>query len=231
MKLIKYYVAAFALALGVFNLTVFLVPETANAGKFTAAFWAGYAAITLAFLLHFIATVLALRMAGGEKQLHALSLIRPSLITLLVMLVLGGCFMTIPTLPYWGGIILCSAVLAVELCVMLRTLGAMQGAAAVGSKVNAATLCMRELTLLSLSLATTAPEDLRDVTRRVHEAIRYSDPVEAPALAALHIELRDAFAAFSDAVEEGDEELAEASAGDFLARLALRNEKTRTTGK
>lgn len=231
MKQFKLYAIVWALALGIFNLCTFLVPATENAAKFTAAFWVGYVAITLALLIHLIASFFALRILDAARIFYRLPFLTGGYVTLALMLLCGGIFMAVPGLPYWGGIILCSAVLAVQLVLLVRALGAVQAVEAVEKANAASTAFFRELSLLSLSLCTTAPESLRATVRRVHEAIRFSDPIATEGEAECLTELRCSFTAFSDAVEGEDNELATNTANEFLTRLDRRNALARALKK
>lgn len=73
-----------------------------------------------------------------------------------------------------------------------------------------------------LQQETSTPEIWAE-TKRVYEALRYSDPISGASQAKLEESLQRGFAAFQDAVRMEDQELSQTVAEEFLTLLHERN--------
>ncbi len=101
-KRMKYYLAAWAVVLAVFNTVVFAVP---GAGKFTAPFWIAYAAVTVAFAGQLGCAAKALAEGNGRRFFYRVPLITVSYAGLIVTLIIGSLCMAVPALPYWVAVV------------------------------------------------------------------------------------------------------------------------------
>ena len=76
-KLLKGYLVVWAVAVAIFNIIVFAVPnESEKYVKFGGAFWAGYALIMLSFLGQLAVSVFFFKSENTEKVFLNLPLIR-----------------------------------------------------------------------------------------------------------------------------------------------------------
>jgi len=226
MKKFGVYSAIWAIALGIFNLIVFLTPnEVGGMDKFGGAFWVGYIAITVAFVAQLVCAFFALKEKNLTKLFYNISLIKISYTGLIVMLIAGTLCMAIPNLPNWIGIIVCAIILLLNAIVLIKASAAAHIVAGVDQKIAAETAFIKGLTAKAESLTKTADDDLRAIAKKVYEVIRYSDPVSNTALASLDAQIGRQFTAFSDAVKGEDLELAKNEAAALIEMLENRNQQ------
>lgn len=226
MKKFGVYSAIWAVVLGIFNLIVFLTPsEAGGMYKFGGAFWVGYIAITVAFVAQLVCAFFALKEKNLTKLFYNISLIKISYTGLIVMLIAGTLCMAIPNLPNWIGIIVCAIILLLNAISLIKASAAAHIVAGVDQKIAVETAFIKGLTAQAESLMKTVSDDLRATTKKVYEAIRYSDPVSNIALASLDAQIGRQFTAFSAAVKREDLELAKNEAAALVEMLESRNQQ------
>ena len=99
-KSIGVYSVIWAICLAVFNVITFVTPnEIGGVSKFTASFWVGYVFITVAFIGQLVCAFFALKAENVKKMFYRIPMISISYTGLILMLIAGGIFMAIPTLP------------------------------------------------------------------------------------------------------------------------------------
>lgn len=219
------YAIGWLAALGLFNVITFVTPnEIHGVSKFDGLFWVAYALITIVFIGQLVCAYFAFRADSLRKTFYNISLIRVSLSALIAILVVGGLCMAVIQIPTWVGIIACCILLAVNIIAIVRTAAAIQAVSDVDTKVKSKTLFIKLLTAQAQALmARAGDEPLQETARTVYEAIRYSDPMSDPALAAVEDKISCAFRDFSAAVETGSAEVAQASSKTLLALIGERN--------
>ena len=108
----RYYAAAWALLLVLFNLFAFASPRfVGEYDKFGGAFWAGYVGITVAFVGQLVCAYFALKAENAQKLFYRLPLVTVSYTGLVLTLVCGGLCMAVPDLPNWVGALVCLLIL------------------------------------------------------------------------------------------------------------------------
>ena len=222
-KSIGVYSVIWAICLAVFNVITFVTPnEIGGVSKFTASFWVGYVFITVAFIGQLVCAFFALKAENVKKMFYRIPMISISYTGLILMLIAGGIFMAIPTLPEWIGIIVCVIILAFNAIAVIKVIAAAEVVGGIDEKVKKQTFFVKSLAADAQSLMASAKSDeLRTEAKKVYEAIRYSDPMANPALSELDIQIKRQFNAFSDAVKAEDDELAKETA-DALAEIIER---------
>ena len=227
MKKFGVYSAIWAIALGIFNLIVFLTPnEVDGMDKFGGAFWVGYIAITVAFIAQLICALFAFKKKNLTKLFYNIPLIKISYTGLVVMLIAGTLCMAIPNLPNWIGILVCAIILLLNAISLIKASAAAHIVAGVDQKIAAETAFIKGLTADAQVLMNSATSDeLRAEAKTVYEAIRYSDPVSNTALASLDAQIGRQFTAFSAAVKGEDLELAKNEAAALVEMLESRNQQ------
>lgn len=226
-KSIGVYSVIWAICLAVFNVIVFVTPnEIGGVSKFTASFWVGYVFITVAFIGQLVCAFFALKAENIKKMFYRIPMISISYTGLILILIAGGIFMAIPKLPAWVGIIVCVVILAFNAIAVIKATAAAEVVGGIDEKVKAQTFFIKSLTTDAQSLMTSAGSDvLRTETKKVYEAIRYSDPMANPALAELESQIERQFSAFADAVKSEDDELAKETADALVEMIGTRNQK------
>ena len=226
-KSIGVYSVIWAICLAVFNVIVFVTPnEIGGVSKFTASFWVGYVFITVAFIGQLVCAFFALKAENIKKMFYRIPMISISYTGLILMLIAGGIFMAIPTLPEWIGIIVCAIILAFNAIAVIKAIAAAEVVGGIDEKVKTQTFFVKSLAADAQSLMASAKSDeLRTEAKKVYEAIRYSDPMANDALSELDIQIKRQFNAFSDAVKAEDDELAKETADALAEIIERRNQE------
>lgn len=228
-KYFKYYALGWLIALALFNVIVFVTPnEIAGQSKFSGAFWVGYIFITVAFIGQLGCSWFFFREERREKVFLNIPVISISYTALIVTLIVGALCMVIPGLPYWVGIVVCLAVLAFYAVSIIKARAAADAVEEVGQKVHTQTLFIRSLTADAEGLLARAKSDAAKAeTKKVYEALRYSDPMSSEALCVVEGQITTKFAAFSAAVEADEAETVKATGEELLILIGDRNRKCR----
>lgn len=237
-----YYIVAWVLALGLFNVIAFVTPRYQNVytnelGEVikegdklqSPVFWAAYALITISFIGQLVCAYFALSQDKADKRFLNMPMLATSFTTLIVTGVVGTICMGLAFLgavPAWIGIIVCVIVLVVSTISVIKAKTAGDHAAAVEQNVKVKTVFMKMLIADADSLMAKAEGDeLKALAREVYEEIRYSDPMSDPALEGVENKLQTKFLAFSKAVQESNVEEAQAVSKELLAVVYERNAK------
>lgn len=226
-KEFKSYLAVWAVLLALFNVIVFVSPtEAAGMSKFGGAFWSGYIFITLAFIGQLVCGCIALRAENLKKLFYNLPILFVSRTGLILTLVFGALCMAIPDLPSWVGIILCFLILGFTAIAVIKAELAADVVGRIDEKVKAKTQFIKLLTAdAELLMSGSKSAELGAETKKVYEAIRYSDPMSAAELAGVEGQIQSGFTAFSQAVKAEDLELARAVGKELLGLIESRNKK------
>ena len=195
MKAFKSYLGIWIVSLLLFNVIAFVSPIEMNGG-----FWTGYIFITLAFLGQLLCSRIAFRSPNAQKFFYNFSLISISYISTLVMLAVGGLAMALPFVPIWLGVILCILVLGFSAIAIIGALTTSQTVSDIDAKIKTKTLFIKMLTADAETLMQKASSKERDITKKVYEAIRYSDPVSIDALSMIESQITLKFKEFENAV-------------------------------
>lgn len=224
-KSFKIYCIIWSLCLFLFHLIVFIIPFTTISD---ASFWIGYSFITIAFCGQLACTYYVMNMET-RKMFYGISLLVVSYVGLAAMLIVGIITMVIPAFPNWLGIILCMSVF-IFMIISVVLAGATGSALSdVDREIKLASFTIRSLTADADQLFKGSKTNMiRKETKKVYEAIRYSDPITHVTLVELNERIQRQFAAFEDAVNSEDSELASAIAAELLSLLSERNIKCRS---
>ena len=134
--------------------------------------------------------------------------------------------MAVPFIPYWVGIIACLLVLAVSAISVIKATVAADVVSQIDEKIKVQTQFIKLLTADAehlMSISKTA--ELKAETKKVYEAIRYSDPMSNGALSDVEGQIQSEFAFFSQAIKSEDLELAKSVAEGLLNLIDGRNKK------
>lgn len=203
-KNLTYYSIAWAICLVVFNVLTFVVPHAV--GNFDwyahASFWIGYGFVMLSFIAQLLIGVKMFAGNQKDKIFLRLSLLTISYCTLAASLIVGAVFMCVPVLPEWIAAIVCVLFTAYYALAYLKCSAAIANVEKVGENVKKKTALMRDLTSESESLMTYAKTDVaKDATKKVYEALCYSDPMSDDKLYYIEKEISEAYIIFADKVK------------------------------
>lgn len=214
------FLIAVAIVLGVFNAIAFVLPFAMGAG-----FWTGYASVTLALLLSAAVALFALGREGMKSKFYGVPLlfvIRPYLV---VQLLVGLLEMAIPGIPAKYEILLNAILLAIVLIGLIGVNAGKEEVERLDGKVKGKVFYIKSLQGDIEALASRAKDAaLRKDLKALAEAIRYSDPMSSPQLAAIENGIEAKAASLAEAVG-ADEAAAAGICAEIQQMLAERNRK------
>ena len=208
-KNFKYYAGIWAILLVIFNIATFVSPnEAAGMTKFGGAFWVGYIFITLAFIGQLVVSYFAFNAKNMQKFFYKIPLVRISWTGIVLTLVFGVLCMVIPNLPNWIGIIACFAVLAFNAISLVKANIAADIVSEIDDKIKAQTSFIKTLTIDAESLMSRAQnETAKTATKKIYEAVRYSDPMSNDGLSGIESEISIKFNQLASAVTANSEDI------------------------
>lgn len=225
-KNIKSYALIWAIFLVAFNAVVFLVRPIIPGYeiRYDARFWIAWVFVIAAFVGNLVCANAAFKAENLQKLFYNVPLITVSYSGLILMLVLGAVLMLIPNCPAWIAAIVCVAIAAFTAVAVVKADWAGEAVSETHEKVKAQTQFIKLLTVDAETLLGKAKTpDAKITTKKVYEALRYSDPMSSEALGEIEAELAEKFRALEAAVtaDQGVTEAAES----LLETLADRNRK------
>lgn len=216
-----------AIFLALFNVIVFITPnEAGGMTKFGGAFWVGYIFITVAFIGQLVCTYFAFKSSDKQKVFYNIPLVTISYTGVFIMLVAGSACMAIPNMPNWIGIIICLLVLAFTAIAVLKASFAISVVAGIDNRVKVKTHFIKALAVDTehlMNIANTA--ELKVLSKKVYEAVRYSDPMSNAVLVEVEDKIKNGFSDFETAVNTEDYELASSTAEELISLIDTRNKK------
>ena len=225
-KNFKYYAGIWAILLVIFNIVTFVSPnEAAGMTKFGGAFWVGYIFIMLAFIGQLAVSFFAFNAKNMQKFFYKIPLIRISWAGLVLTLVFGVLCIAIPDLPNWVGIIACFAVLAFNAISLAKANIAADIVSEIDDKVKTQTSFIKTLTIDAESIMSRSQnEATKAATKKVYEAVRYSDPMSNDGLSGIESEIAIKFNQFAGAVIANSEDI-DTSAEELIVLINDRNKR------
>lgn len=220
-KNFKSYALIWAIFLVAFNVIVFLVRPIIPGYEihYDLRFWIAWLFVMAAFVGNLLCANKTFQAENLEKLFYKVPLISVSYWGLIGMLVLGGALMLIPNCPAW-----IAAIAAFTAVAVVKADWAGETVSETHEKVKAQTQLIKLLTVDAETLLGRAKTpDAKIATKKVYEALRYSDPMSSEALGEIEAELAEKFRALEAAVtaDQGVTEAAES----LLETLAERNRK------
>ena len=200
-KTFKSYIGVWTICLVLFNAISFIIPNEPKSN-----FWAGYIFITITFIGQLFCANIAFKSENAQKFFYNFPLISISFVGILIMLIVGGLTMAISAVPVWVGIILCLAVLAFTAIAIINASVASETVSNIDTKTKAQTLFIKILTADASNLMSKAQtKEAKEITKKIYEIIRYSDPVSNDALSAIESQITVRFKEFENAICENSE--------------------------
>ena len=220
-KIMSLYAIGWLLALGLFNLITFVTPGD----KFDdTMFTISYILITLFFLVLLGCSWYAFSAKSNQDVVYRLPLVKKGIAALIAVLIVGSIFMAIDGVPSWIGVIICAVVVFIYVLPLINATAAAEVVEKIDSDIKQKTVFLKifiaDAQILMNRAQGTANEE---ITRKVYEAARYSDPMSSQGLADVEGRLRTAFDALSAAVAAGTP--ADEQAASVLNLIEERNIK------
>lgn len=223
----KYYGVCWAFALVTFNVITFVtVGQTIGLDSVKPSFWIGYAFITLIYIGNIICSFFFFKEENRSKVFLNIPVIGISYSALAVSFIVGTIAIAIPAIPYWIGIIVDVIVLAFYIVVITKAIAAADIVDSIDRKVKTKTFFIKSLTVDSESLMATAHSDeMKEITKKVYEKVRYSDPMSNEALSSIEGQITIKFGQLQDAVQSDDLNLSQTLSNELIILLNDRNKK------
>lgn len=220
-KNFKYYIITWLISVAVFNIISFIAPIIR-----VGLFWVGYAMITVMFIIQLACSLMFFKQNNKEKIFLNIPIITISYAALVVSVIVGLVFMAITGVSFWLAIIIASLVTGFYLIAIISVKTATGSIENTNEKVNLQTLFVKSLNVEAQTLAQKAyNDDIRLITDRVCEAVRYSDPVSNESLADCENKITLKFKEFEKSVVEHNTELAEKISNELISLINERNQK------
>lgn len=194
--------------------------------RYTANFFAAMAVMLIGYAYSVLVTLFAFKKANSnEKTFYGIPVAYNGVVTFAVLTVASALFMLLNL-----SIIAITAITAVILVIsaigLVKTSVARSAVEATGEKVKQQTAFIRLLSADAEHLMTTAKTpEIKAETKKVYEAIRYSDPMSNEALRDIETKIQYQFSAFTNAVKNEDSELVASMATELVELIDARNKK------
>ncbi len=223
----KTYALIWAVLLVIFNVICFATPnEMAGYTKLDATFWTAYIFMTLAFIGQLACAYKAFTAADAQRLFYNIPLITISYSGLVLMLIIGAAAIAIPGLPSWLAVIAGVVILGFTAIAVIKAGWAANAVSKVDERVAAQTSFIKSLIVDTESILSRAKSDaVKAECKKVHEAVRYSDPMSNDALSVIEAKITVKVDEFSSAVGVDDAEKAKEIADEIVILVADRNKK------
>ncbi len=226
-KILRIYLVIWIACLGIFNVVAFVVPALPKYPKFSTGFWVGYALMSAAYVASLVVSVKFFcgdKSKDSEKRFYRVPLVQKSLKSFVAIVVISCVCVGISVIPAWIGAILCVGVVVVYLVSELKTVVAISEVERIDEKIEKATLFIYDMRKESESLIARAQtDDTKAICKNVRDAFKYSDPMSNTELATIENEIKTHFELLSNAIVEGNTEVATAESEQLLVLITERN--------
>lgn len=191
-KNFKSYALIWTIFLVAFNVIVFLVRPIIPGYeiRYDARFWIAWVFVMAAFVGNLVCANAAFKAENLQKLFYNVPLITISYSGLILMLVLGAVLMLIPNCPARIAAIVCVAIAVFTAVAVVKAGWAAETVSETHERVAQRTQFIKLLTVETETLMTAAKTpDAKIATKKVYEALRYSDPMSSEALGEIEAEL------------------------------------------
>ena len=211
-----------------FNAITFLIPnEVFGVTRFDkATFWVAYVFITISFIAELITAYKFIKDDSKEKMFLNIPLLKTGYLAFIVSIIVGFVFMALPVLPAWLGAIVCLGVACYFIIACVKASTAINAVTEIDVKIKTQTAFIRMAIVDAeniMARATTA--EIKAETKKVYEALRYSDPMSNDLLNDVEQEIGNLLKEFKKAVTGSDNDNAIKIASELLLLIKERNSK------
>ena len=225
MNQTKLFFVCWGLLLLFFNLLAFLTPELLEGAKFSAKYWLGYSAVTVALLINLAASAFVFQKKSHTAQFYNLPLVVMSYGGLILLGLFGTFIMIYPILPGWLSLLIIAAIAIFTIIYAFIITSIGEEAAGQTEAIAQKTAFIKNLRAQIAALEDTVPDELKETWQKVDEALKFSDPVSSPTLAEIESRLNSKAEQFTIALHDKKNLEAKELATGFLALLKERNTK------
>lgn len=220
-KNFKLYAVIWAISLVAFNIISFIAPSIKM-----GSFWVGYTLITLMFIVQLVCSYLFFKQNTKEKVFLNMPIITISYMALFVSIIVGTVFMAVTELPIWIAVIISLLVTAFYLIAIISIKPAIDAIENIDKKVKTQIFFIKSLTIDAQTLILKSKSnEIKQISEKVYEAIRYSDPMNSEALTSCESAITLKFKEFEKSVIDDNLELAENISKELIILINDRNQK------
>jgi len=227
-KNFKYFSITWLVGFLLFNAIVFLIPNKVfGVTRFDkGVFWIAYALIALSFIAQIITAYIFIKDDQKEKMFLRIPLLKTGYTSVIVSAIVGLAFMIFPALPAWLGAIVCLLVTGYFILACVNASTTSNIVAEIDEKVKTKTAFIRTAIVETENMLLRAQTtEIKAEIKKVCEALRYSDPMSAPALEQLEGEIEENLQQLKIAVTNNDVEKTPRISAELFALIQERNNK------
>ena len=172
-----------------------------------------------------IAFVLTLKVESKEKMALTVSQFGTAFTVAVLSLILAGIYFVdiLPDVLVYIAIILVYGFAVISI---IKAKVAVSVVAGIDEKIKVQTFFIKSLTVdAEVLMNNSKTTEFKALTKKVYEAIRYSDPMSNAVLVEVEEKIQNGFSDFENAVDGEDFELASSTADELLSLIDIRNKK------
>lgn len=210
--------------LAVYHIIAFVLPF--NRG---IMFWTGYIFSMVAIVLSAGVGFYALGREGLRSKVYGCSLLSLVWYYLIAQLIISVLEMILDSIPFQYGIILNVILFGVCIIGLVSTEIAKEEIERIDLKVKEKVFYIKSLQTDIENLANKAPDEVtKKMLKNLVEAIRYSDPMSSPQLAAIENKIKSKITVLSDAITAFDTSIIKSSCDELQQLITDRNRICKT---
>jgi hypothetical protein len=210
--------------LAVYNIIAFLLPLDRG-----GMFWTGYGFSMVAILLTAGVSFYALGRDGLKSKVYGCPLLFLAWIYLIVQLIIGILEMVLVFIPFQYGIVLNVILFGVCMIGLIATDITKEEVERIEEKVKGKVFYIKMLQDDIEGMSNQVADEITKLTLNdLAEAIRYSDPMTSPQLAAIENKIEAKVAVLSEAVDAMDLSKIKTTCDEIQQLFAERNRKCKT---
>ena len=173
-----------------------------------------------------IVFVLTLKVDTKEKTFLAISQFRTAYIVTVLSLILSGVYIFVDAVPNIAVYVAVALVYGLAIIYIVKAKAAAAIVEGINEKIKVQIFFIKSLIVDAEHLMNAAKtEELKTLSKKVYEAVRYSDPMSNAVLVEVEEKIQNSFEDFENAVDSEDYELASSTADELLSLIDIRNKK------
>ena len=231
-KTFKYFALIWFISLVIFNAVTFIVPaEIAGINRFEQpTFWVAYAFISVALIGQLVSALLVCSKDTLEKVFLNIPILKLGYSAIAISVLVGLVFMIVPIIPTWIGALVCIIIMAMYVVACVKSTAAANIVSGKTENVKSQTSFIKMAVVEAENIMTRASTaEIKAETKKVYEALRYSDYVSTSELVKIEVHIEDHLAQLKIAVENEDLEMVQTETNELLLLIKERNSKCKAT--
>jgi hypothetical protein len=219
----KMFFTSVFIILAVFNIIAFVIPFNRGGG-----FWTGYGFSMLALLISAAVSFYAFDREGLKSKFYGIPLISVIWRYLVIQLTLGiiEIILDFIPIPFRFGIAVNAVLLGACLLGLITVEAAKDEIERIDEKIKEKVFYIKSLQVdIETLIGKVSDESLKKILKDLAEAIRYSDPISNPHLAAIENKIEAKAAVLAEAVGNNDGDSVKALCNELQQLFAERNRK------